>query len=369
MVIHAQRELLYDAARKVAKASPKVNVAEARAGIHMEADESTSSLILTAANNELAMRATLPVTVEAGGSLVMDPAMFLGMLDRLPDETAHIELLEHNIIKITSGATQYRYQVQPGDKFPLPELPFPDDMVPLKGVCSLARNTLFAVSEDEARPSLGCVKLVLSQDGLRAIACNGYCVAEAKGDKECVGATSVLMPGRSLKLLASISKNSDVYDVGLTGKDIVFWDGVLLFSARVMDTEFLDTDKVFNSLKTAYTVQVDVEKLRAGIMTVTAMGAHQDRLELRTQGRYLHLTCEVDRGLSQLDVEAVAASDLGRPMYFNYLRLLAQLRHLRGTVDLEFSTEGHLVIRTDAGRFLLMAINPPRQAAGADAAA
>ena len=48
----------------------------------------------------------------------------------------------------------------------------------------------------------------------------------------------MLLPARSLKVLASLSLDSDVYEMGLTGNSVVFWNGSMLFSARLMKGRF-----------------------------------------------------------------------------------------------------------------------------------
>ena len=89
----------------------------------------------------------------------------------------------------------------PGTSTPMPELPFPDDTLPVSGLRSLARNTLFAVAEDGVpSPPMKCVRLHVGPDGLKASASNGFCIMEADGDKQCKGQIELLLPARSLKV-------------------------------------------------------------------------------------------------------------------------------------------------------------------------
>lgn len=86
---------------------------------------------------------------------------------------------------------RFRLSALSGDKYPMPELPFPDDTLPVSGLRSLARNTLFAVAEDGVpSPPMKCVRLHVGPDGLKASASNGFCIMEADGDKQCKGRSS-----------------------------------------------------------------------------------------------------------------------------------------------------------------------------------
>ena len=69
----------------------------------------------------------------------------------------------------------------------------------------------------------------------------------ADGDKQCKGQIELLLPARSLKVLASLSNDSDVYEMGVTGKSLVFWSGTLLFSARLVEGKFPNTSGIFDS--------------------------------------------------------------------------------------------------------------------------
>lgn len=68
---------------------------------------------------------------------------------------------------------------------------------------------------------------------------------EADGDKQCKGQIELLLPARSLKVLASLSNDSDVYEMGVTGKSLVFWSGTLLFSALAGGREIPEYQRYF----------------------------------------------------------------------------------------------------------------------------
>ena len=212
MLVHAKRDELLTLAAQAGKAVPKKTSEEELKGIHIDADARRSVVTMTSTNHEIVIRTTMGAVVEQSGSAVINASLFSALLALLPEEDVDLELLRPTQIHIHSGTCDYHLSVLPGEKYPMPELPFPDDTVPVSGICTLARNTLFAASEDNNNAVLRCIRLVLGAGGLTASGTNGFCIVEAEGDKNCTGEVQMLLPARSLKVLASLSLDSDCYD-------------------------------------------------------------------------------------------------------------------------------------------------------------
>ena len=57
-------------------------------------------------------------------------------------------------------------------------------------------------------------------------------------------------------MLAAVSSDKDVYEMGLTGKSIVFWIGTLLFSARLMEGKSPNTGALLTNFQGKYSVNL-----------------------------------------------------------------------------------------------------------------
>lgn len=198
MLVHAKRQEMLLLASQAAKAAPKSASAEAVKGIHIEADGRRSMLTLTTTNYEIVIRTSMGACVEQSGSVVVSSVLFPAILSKLPEEDVDLEVETNGRLAIRSGNSCFRLDVLSGDKYPMPELPFPDDTLPVSGLCSLARNTVFAAAEENTQsPSMKCVRLQIGPDGLKACTSNGFCIMEADGDKQCKGRHGVCgRPGR-----------------------------------------------------------------------------------------------------------------------------------------------------------------------------
>ena len=101
---------------------------------------------------------------------------------------------------------------------------------------------------------LKCVQFRVTQDGLRAAGSDGTCVVTARGDSKSTGEFSVLIPAPSLSRLAQMCEDKDEFRAGVNGKKIVFVREGFLFSARLIEEKYIDTDFLTSSLKTMFEI-------------------------------------------------------------------------------------------------------------------
>ena len=199
MRVHANRDSALVLAAQASKAVPKITTIPELKGIHMEADARLAMLTMTATNQEVSIRASMPAAVEESGSAVIPADLLPDILKRLPGDQVSFSTVGPGIIHIGSGYAEYRLNILDAAKYPLPEVPFLEDTIPVSGICSLARQTLFAAAAGDQQNILKTVRLKVGPYGLKATSSNGFCIAEAAGDKNCVAAseTCILVPARS----------------------------------------------------------------------------------------------------------------------------------------------------------------------------
>lgn len=363
MLIHVNRDELLRLSKQAALAVPKsAEVVELR-GIHMEADARRSMLTLTATNQEIAIQTSMGAVVEQSGSMVVDARLLPPLLALLPEKTLDMELEDNGQLTVRSGTTQYRLSVTSGEKYPMPELPFPDDTVPVTGLRSLVRQTAFATLESTDAPLMSCIQVALGPDGLKGVGTNGFCVIEARGDKNCKGQTELLIPARSLAVLAAISRDSDVYEMGLTGKSIVFWSGTLLFSARLMEGKYPNTKMLLERFQSKYSVSLSAEELASAVSMTTVVDPDSLRVGIAFGEHEIHVSAETKQGTAVVPVKALVLNGADRPFYYNHKMLLKYLRLVSGSVTLDFDANGLLAIRAGATQYIQSPLRPPKEAA------
>lgn len=305
-------------------------------------------LTMAATNNEVALERRMPAQVMEAGALLINAKLFANMLGVLGGETVSIWGEDGRQAEITSGSCHYTIPVLSVSNYPRAEIPFPEDTVTIKNIPHMAARTIFAASENEGKPTMRCVKLVFTSDGLKAVSYDGSRLASAKGDSRGEASASLLIPAASLNKLARLVGNRDELDVGTTGKSVVFMKEDFLFSARLLAGEHVDDDLLLRSVQSSFTILTDAAALYDTVSAVSVAADDYGVLSLRFAGNRIRVRCEGANCSSARDLEVVALSGTPEGEYwYSALQPSQCLAALGGTLMLEVGQNGVLVMRTD----------------------
>jgi len=157
------------------------NTVPALAGVLVEAED--DAVTFSATDLTSLIRTRVPAFVEEPGATVLPAAMFTELIQRLPTAEVRVEQpQEDSSAVIHYGRNQARLQAMPAAEMP----PFPaaegttGDFRLAPGVLPrLARQTLFACAQDESRPILRGVELLLGEGKLVAVSTDGTRLSHA----------------------------------------------------------------------------------------------------------------------------------------------------------------------------------------------
>ena len=76
----------------------------------------------------------MPAAVEESGSAVIPADLLPDILKRLPGDQVSFSTVGPGIIHIGSGYAEYRLNILDAAKYPLPEVPFLEDTIPVSGI-------------------------------------------------------------------------------------------------------------------------------------------------------------------------------------------------------------------------------------------
>lgn len=359
MNISINRAELLDAAKRAAAIAPANSPLDVLKGVLLEADALNGTLTLTATNLEIALEQKLACPVQEDDALVINARLLAGMLEKLSGD-AVVLWREAAIpqLSLQSGPTVYTAAIWERGSFPKVEIPFPEDMVKLSGIPSMAKRTVFAVAEEGDKPFLKCVNLVFTRDGLQAAGSNGSCIVSAKGDQKSAGNISLLVPAASLDRLARLSRDQDEFRVGSTGNTIVFLKENFAFSARLMQGSYLDTAQVVRSIQNGFTVLTDVAELRNTLSSALCVGA-DGKVMLEFGGQALTFQCQSAYGNASASMDVIPLTGTPQGQYW-YLapQLTACLKALSGTVTLGVAQGGMLTLTTQNAFYMQVAMRP-----------
>ena len=360
MNITINRAELVNTARRMAAVAPPNSPLDVLRGVLLETDTAAGKLTLTATNMEISLEEKLPCAAREDDALVVDAQLFSDMLEKLPDDT--VEITRPNgqgTVTLKSGCACYTVPVWSSSSFPKPEIPFPEDTIKVSGLSDMAKRTVFAASTDNDKPLMRCVNLMFTPQGLRAAGSDGSCIVTALGDEQSVGNTELLVPASSLEKLARITGKEDVFRVGTTGKNIVFFKDDFLFSARIMEGSYINTTQLVTSIQNVFTVLTDIPDLKSALNSVLCVGA-DGKVSLIFEGTQLTFRCEGVNATATAPVEVIPMTGTPRGEYwYGAKKLLACMRSLSGTVTLGVAQGGMLTLNTQDAYYLQNAMRPP----------
>ena len=255
MLITVDRAEFLAAIKRATAIAPSDSPLDVLKGVLLETDSARKMLTVTSTNLEVSLVEQLPCSAQEDGALVYSARTLAEMLQRLPEDTVEISRKENRgRMTLASGGASYEVDVWDRGAFPKPDLPFPEDPVKVSGIPAMAQHTVFSTAQDKDKPLLRCVNLMFTSMGLRAAGSDGMCIVTAKGDDQSTGDISLLVPALSLAKLAGMCKDEDEFRVGTTGKGIVFFKEDFLFSARLMEGGYIDTDSLLKTITNSFTV-------------------------------------------------------------------------------------------------------------------
>ncbi|MCM1297764.1 MAG: hypothetical protein NC311_19680, partial [Muribaculaceae bacterium] len=288
--------------------------------------------------------------------------LLAAMLEKLPGDTVELRRQGRDPqISLLSGDAAYTVPVFERGSFPKPVPPFPEDTVKVSGIPSMARRTVFATSPDGKgeRPLLKCVNLMFTRDGLRAAGSDGTCIITASGDSKCTGNASLLLPAASLNRLARMCEDTDEFRVGTTGKTVAFLREDFIYSARLMEGEYIDTEQLAAAIQPQFQVLTDVADLRGGLERVISVDP-DGKAGLLFDGQRLTFQCRGVYGNASASIAVIPFKGISRgESWYLTSQLESCLRALSGTVKLGTASGGMLVLETEDALYFQTATRAP----------
>lgn len=232
-----ERAAFLTAAKRAAQLVPSASPLEALKCALLEIDTGMRSLHMTATNMEVTLRQDVPLLAYEGGdtTFAIDAKLLSAMLANLPGNTVECCKGDKDTLALSSDHAYYQVPTASGKGFPRMNITAPESMVKLSGVPSMVRRAAFATDPNNSNmPLLRCVNLRLTADGLRAVGSDGVCIVSAKGDKQCTGDQTFLIPAANLEKLAQLCEEKDTFSVGMADRQLVFVKEGFQFAARLM---------------------------------------------------------------------------------------------------------------------------------------
>ena len=179
------------------------------------------------------------------GSVVGSARLFDSIVRSLPDDIVTVSADDSNMISITCGNAEFSIMGMYSDSYP--ELPSVEHQksvsIPQKTMREMINQTLFAVSDNEARPVYTGALFEIEGKMLTVVAVDGYRLAMRKETLESsdLDECSFITPGTALSDLEKMCSDSeDAVKIVVGSKHISFSLGDCVLVTRRLEGEFLD---------------------------------------------------------------------------------------------------------------------------------
>lgn len=241
MKITCSTQLLNEACQNIQRVVTTKTTIPAAEGIFLQAED--GKLKLTGYDMEVGIKTTLDIKVEEVGSIVLNAKILCDILRKLPAETVQIEADERQLCVIRSGETEYKLVGIAAEDYP--ELPTVMETNPILMDSSLLENmvrqTIFSVSTNENKIVHTGVKFEVSHNLLSLVAVDGFRLAlrteEIKYEgKDC----SFVVPAKTLTEVVKLLAGSEVVQLNVAERHIIFSVGSYSVISRLLDGDFLD---------------------------------------------------------------------------------------------------------------------------------
>lgn len=242
MKIKCNREMLSDAINKVSRAVALRSTMAALEGIYFRTEE--SSLYICGYNLELGISTKILANVYEEGSVVLSSKLFCEIVRKMPGDELEISCTENLITTIRSSDAEYSIIGISASDFP--ELPVieSDRKISLsQGMLkSMIAQTLFAVSDNDSRPTCTGSLFEIAQDRLRVVSVDGFRLAMRTEPITGTFDTSFIVPKKTLEEILKILEDNDEKraEICATRRHIEFVINGCTVISRLIEGEFLD---------------------------------------------------------------------------------------------------------------------------------
>ena len=210
-------------------------------GILIEAKN--NKLKLTATDLEISIETYVECEIEKEGSIVVNSRIFGDIIRKLPSAAISINVDDSNNMNIQCENSEFNILGNSHNEYPdLPIILEHDSFeLPRDLFKSVIRQTVFATTQDETRPSLTGVLIEIVDRTISFVALDGYRLALRKLPIESDIDIKIIIPGRALNELNKILDDSEEnINISSAPGHVIFNIGDTIVYSRLLEGQFFN---------------------------------------------------------------------------------------------------------------------------------
>ena len=200
MKFRCERDVLVEALGTTGRAaSGKMAGPAVLSGVHLQATGDT--LRLAGNDRDLTIQTEITVSGTEDGVCVVPARLAVDIVRALEPGAVVVESTEEELVRISSGRSQFTLRALAADEFPRLSAPSGDGVtLDAQVFAGALRQVVRAASGDDARPVLTGVLMAADEGGLKMVATDSYrlAVRDLPGSTALAAGQKVLIPSRAL---------------------------------------------------------------------------------------------------------------------------------------------------------------------------
>lgn len=353
------RKVMLEYLKSMIRVVPKDNPKKELKCFLLEANEDDGFLYITATNMEVSVQRKFKPELETGGSFAIEAHLLTNILPLLGEDNVCFEEIKPGIVAIKSGRCTYKIRTLDGKNFPKPQIPFPDSTVLVSHMKQIYGKTYASVSANNVSEVLKGIHFDIKAEKLQVIGCNNQNIALITKGVSCGGEMEFTITKETFSHLATVAGNEEL-EVGLCGSTIVFMKDNMLFSARKIDKEFVNVNRVFENLKREYVAKVNYEEFKEQVLNIcdiAAMGSQTSYIKVSFFDDKIELSTQNDTGSSSNTVSIVRVDGTAnKTFYYNASSFKDVFKTVEGTLIICLNSNGYLNVMDRESQYLMMSI-------------
>lgn len=264
---------------------------------HLLLQAEADTMRLSATDLELSISLTIPAYIEEPGGLTAPARILTELLGTLPEGDVMISGDSSHAMHLRCGRSNYKLLGLPAEEYPrLPEVKEENQFRVAQSLLrEMIRQTLFAVSTDEARAILTGILMVFEGESLQLVSTDTHRLAlRSTRVRDGLGTRQAIVPKRAMnELLRVLTDAEGDVEVRLSENQVLFKTptGITLVS-RLIEGQFPNYQRV---IPTSYQrrLTIEVKPFLDAVRRASIVGRNNaNRVTLNTEGDKLMITAE-----------------------------------------------------------------------------
>ena len=209
-------------------------------------DAQEGGLHVAATDLEVGARVAVPATVARPGAITLAARKLVELVRELPAQPITIKLQDNGWVQLLCGPAVFRLVGLPAEEYPPLETGSADGWVTVDGagLRAMLSRTSYAMSQDESRPFLNGVYVVVKKGDLRLVATDGHRLALARMSVEAEGEMTGIVPRKAVVEMGRVLSGGDETALALRENQFFLRTPGFLLASKLIEGTFPSYEQV-----------------------------------------------------------------------------------------------------------------------------